>query len=57
MEGSMMLRVIMMPANAVCDAAGVTDEHERGMLRMLVNMLICSAVAVIAFAIGWKLSA
>lgn len=54
MEGMTMLRILMLPANAVCDAAGLTDEHERGMMRMLVNMMLCSALAVVMFLIGWQ---
>jgi hypothetical protein len=30
----------MWPANAVCDALNMTDEAERGLVRMLVNSLI-----------------
>ena len=41
----------MRPANAVCDAMHITDEHERGMVRMLVNMLLLSAIAVLAFVV------
>ena len=43
-----MLHFLMLPANAVCDRVGLINEHERGMMRMLVNMLLCSALAVIA---------
>ena len=50
-----MLHLMMIPANAVCDAAGLTDEHERGMMRMLVNMLLCTVMAVVVFLVGWKL--
>jgi hypothetical protein len=50
-----MLQLLMRPANAVCDAAGLTDEHERGMMRMLVNMMLCSGLAVVALFIGWPL--
>lgn len=46
-----MLRLLMRPANAVCDAMHITDEHERGMVRMLVNMLVLSAIAVLAFVV------
>lgn len=52
-----MLHFLMLPANAVCDRVGLTNEHERGMMRMLVNVLICSALAVIAVFIGWKILA
>lgn len=50
-----MLHFLMLPANAVCDRFGLTNEHERGMMRMLVNMLICSVIAVIAVFVGWKI--
>jgi hypothetical protein len=51
MKGPAMLRLLMRPSNAVCDAMHITDEHERGMVRMLVNMLVLSAVAVLAFVV------
>ena len=50
-------RRIMRPANAVCDRLGIANEHERGMMRMLVNMMICSGIAVVVFYVGWKLFA
>lgn len=50
-----MLKIIMAPANAVCDACGLTDEHERGMMRMLVNMLLVTALIVLAFTLAWRL--
>ncbi len=46
-----MYRLLMRPSNAVCDAMHVTDEHERGMIRMLVNMLLLSLVAVVGFVV------
>jgi hypothetical protein len=49
------LRILMLPANAVCDAVGLTDEHERGMMRMLVNMLLSSAIAVAVFLVFWRI--
>lgn len=49
------LRLLMLPANMVCNRIGLTNEHERGMMRMLVNMALCSAIAVIAFFVAWKL--
>jgi hypothetical protein len=52
-----LLQVLMLPANAVCDRVGLTDEHERGMMRMLVNMLLCSGLAVLAVFVGWKIFA
>jgi hypothetical protein len=51
MKGPAMLRLLMRPSNAVCDAMHITDEHERGMVRMLVNMLALSLVGVLAFAV------
>jgi hypothetical protein len=52
-----MLRLLMAPSNTVCDAMKITDEHERGMMRMLVNMMISTALAVPVFFIAWKLIA
>ena len=49
-----MLKILMAPSNAVCDAVGLTDEHERGMMRMLVNMMLSSAIAVVIFLIAWR---
>ena len=46
-----MLRLLMRPSNAVCDVMHITDEHERGMVRMLVNMLLLTLVAVLAFVV------
>ncbi len=46
-----MLRLIMWPANAVCDAMRIHDQNERGVVRMLVNMMLLTVVSVIAFAI------
>jgi hypothetical protein len=46
-----MYRLLMRPSNAVCDAMHVTDENERGMIRMLVNMLLLSLVAVVGFVV------
>ena len=44
-----MLRVLMRPSNAVCDAIGISDEAERGVVRMLVNMLLLSLVFFLIF--------
>jgi hypothetical protein len=44
----------MSPANAVCDAVGLTDEHERGMMRMLVNMTLSTAIGVVLFLVAWR---
>ena len=44
-----MLRILMRPSNAVCDAMGITNENERGMIRMLVNMLLLSLVFFLIF--------
>ncbi len=46
-----MLRLLMRPSNAVCDAMKITDEHERGMVRMLVNMMLLTAIFVVAFVV------
>jgi hypothetical protein len=52
-----LLQRLMLPANLVCDRIGLTNEHERGMMRMLVNMLLCSGLAVLAVFVGWKILA
>jgi hypothetical protein len=44
-----MLQLLMRPSNAVCDAIGITDEGERGVVRMLVNMLLLSLVFFLIF--------
>lgn len=49
-----MLQFLMAPSNAVCDRLGLTDEHERGMMRMLVNIMIVTAIAVVVFYGVWK---
>ena len=56
-ETAPMLRLLMAPANTVCDMLNITDEHERGMMRMLVNMMILTALVVPAFYILWQLTA
>lgn len=52
-----MFRLLMAPSNSVCDALHITDEHERGMMRMLVNMSLVSALAIPVFYVAWKLIA
>lgn len=47
-------QLLMAPSNAVCDRLGLKDEHERGMMRMLVNMMIFSAVALPTFYLVWE---
>ena len=50
-----MFRLLMLPSNAICDVLGLVDEHERGMVRMLVNTLLwttlCVAGALIALTL------
>lgn len=48
-----MFQLLMAPSNAVCDRFGITDEHERGMMRMLVNMMIVTAILVAVGYLGW----
>jgi hypothetical protein len=48
-----MLTLLMRPADAVCDLLHMTDEHERGMVRMLVNMMVTGTVGISALFIGW----
>lgn len=48
-----MFHLLMLPANRVCDALGLTDEHERGMVRMLVNTLLWATIGVAGFCVAW----
>ena len=42
-----MYRLLMAPSNAICDALGLSDENERGTVRMLVNMLLWTIIGVV----------
>lgn len=46
-----MFALLMRPANAICDRMRLTDEHERGMVRMFVNMFLLTVIGVIAAAL------
>lgn len=46
-----MYKLLMRPSNAVCDAMHITDENERGMIRMLVNMLLLTVAFVLGFVV------
>jgi hypothetical protein len=50
-----MFRLLMAPSNAVCDALGLTDEHERAMVRMLVNTLLWLTAGVAVITLAWVL--
>ena len=50
-----MFRLLMRPSNAVCDALGLVDEHERGMVRMLVNTTLWTTICVLAAWGIWAL--
>lgn len=50
-----MFRLLMLPSNAVCDALKIADEHERGMVRMLVNTLIWITVLITVLTLAWTL--
>jgi hypothetical protein len=50
-----MLRLIMAPSNAVCDLLEIEDEQERGMVRMLVNVLIWTTISATGFFVGWMI--
>ena len=50
-----LLQLLMTPSNAVCDLLGMTDEHERGMVRMLVNTLLWTTICVAVMLIVWAL--
>jgi hypothetical protein len=42
-------------ATRICDALGMTDEHERGMVRMLVNTLLWTTLCVTFALVAWLL--
>ena len=50
-----MLRILMLPSNVVCDLLRMTDAHERGMVRMLVNTLIWTTLCVTVMLVAWTL--
>ncbi|MFC3068151.1 hypothetical protein [Phenylobacterium soli] len=50
-----MFRLLMLPSNLVCDRLGISDEHERGMVRMLVNTLIWITVLITVLTLVWTL--
>lgn len=46
---SLIRLLFYVPGNLLADALGTTDEHERGLLRMLVN----SVLWITVFAVGF----
>jgi hypothetical protein len=50
-----LVQLLSRPSNFVCDRFGLTDEHERGMMRMFVNMGLLSGVCVVIFVVAWPL--
>ena len=48
-----LFQIVMWPSNFACDLLHLEDEHERGMLRMLVNTLLWTSIGVLAFMIAW----
>jgi hypothetical protein len=50
-----MFRLLMLPSNAVCDRLKITDEHERGMVRMLVNTFLWLTVLITGLTLYWTL--
>ena len=52
-----LLAFLLWPSNLVCDRLGLTDQHERGMMRMFVNMCLFSGLCVVAFFVLWTMLA
>lgn len=52
-----LVQLLLLPSNLVCDHLGLTDQHERGMMRMFVNMCIFSGLCVVVFFVLWKMLA
>jgi hypothetical protein len=48
-----MFRLLMWPSNAVCDALHMTDENERGMVRMLVNTTLWLTIGIAVLTVVW----
>jgi hypothetical protein len=44
---NVLLRLFLLPGNAVCAVLGVTGEEDRMMLRTLVNMLVWNVVVIV----------
>jgi hypothetical protein len=44
--------IFLAPGNRLADALGTTDEHERGLLRMLVNSILWITLAAIVFMVA-----
>lgn len=44
---SKMFGMLMYPSNAICNMLGVSGEHERGVVRMLVNTLFWTTLGVL----------
>jgi hypothetical protein len=51
-----LFQILALPANAVCDSLRLTDEHDRGMVRMLVNTLIWTTVGATIFFVSWMVA-
>ncbi|MGH6828711.1 MAG: hypothetical protein ACREFW_07360 [Rhizomicrobium sp.] len=48
-----MFRWMMAPSNLLCDLLHVAGEPERGVVRMLLNTLVCTTLGVLTvWAIG-----
>jgi len=52
-----LLEILLRSSNMVCDRIGLKDQHERGMMRMFVNMCIFSGLCVFAFFVLWTMLA
>jgi hypothetical protein len=50
-----LFRLLMLPANMVCDRLGLVSEHDRGIMRMLINMLLWTTIGATAFFAAWML--
>ena len=48
-----LFHALMWPSNAVCDRLGLVNEHERGMVRMLINTLIWTTIGATGFFLAW----
>lgn len=48
-----MFRLLMLPSNTVCDVLKLKDDHERGMVRMLVNTVLWTTILITVLTLAW----
>jgi hypothetical protein len=49
--GNVLARLLLLPGDLACDALGVSQAENRGLVRMLVNSLVWMLVSIVVVAI------